>query len=140
MTSIPPSGQDRQRFGRPGSIRGEAARRGVSEYQVRRERAAERQGAPVGRIPWKDVEDKQAQAIRETLPRNRWRAAVEATLRNYRHYESTGQKQAEHDYRGDTLRTTRFTEDDVDDWIEESGEEVVSYLFWYHPSGDKRRL
>lgn len=139
MTSIPPSGGYRQRIGGTGSIRGEAAARGVSEYQVRRERAAAGTGARVSRIPWNSVEDKQAQSIRETLPRNRWRAAVEQTLDNYRHYNETGDKQAEYDYKGRTLRATRYTEDDVDEWIEEHGEEPVSYLFWYHPSAATRR-
>lgn len=140
MTSIPPSGQDRQRFGRPGSIRGEAARRGVSEYQVRRERAASGVGARVSRIPWKNIDDKQAQAIREVFPRNRWREIVEAEISNYQHYFETGQKLAEHNYRQEILNAARADEENVDDWIEDHGEEVVNSIFWYHANQAIRRL
>jgi hypothetical protein len=139
LTSIPPAGGNRQRFGRSGSIRGEAAARGISEYQVRRERAASGSGARVSRIPWQELDPFQVNSIRTTIPRNRWRAAVEAAIDNSEHWTSTGDKADANDYRGHFLDSTRYDEEDEEGWVEEHGELVVKSLYWYHQKMENRR-
>jgi hypothetical protein len=139
LSSIPPSGGYRQRFGRSGSIRGEAAARGISEYQVRRERASSGSGARVSRIPWKELDPFQVDSIRTTISRNRWRAAVEAAIDNSEHWTSTGAKADVRDYRRHFLDSTGYEDEDEEGWVEEHGEEVVNSLYWYHQKMLNRR-
>jgi hypothetical protein len=71
------------------SLRKEAARRGISVYQVRKERAERLQGAPVKRINWSLMPEEQRDAIRARIPRRQWREFVFRTNENIKKYQDT---------------------------------------------------
>lgn len=118
------------RSGRPGSIRGEAQRRGVSEYQIRKEREAAGTGAPVRtRIPWRKIAPEQRDLIRKYVPRTRWRRIVNRIIENGKHWQETGDTIDDYDY-------YEGFDDLYQDYSDRAPDpdEFIKIIRWYHPT------
>ena len=113
------------------SLRQEAARRGVTVYKVREERAEAGTGAPVSRIPWKRLPDEQRDAIRERVPRRFWREFVHRTIQNIEHWQGTKDKIADFQYwEGyDKYKLGEYLER-IDGLMKSENNERK--VFWYH--------
>lgn len=114
------------------SLRAEAARRGVSVYQVRLERFQHGQGANPRsiKIRWNKLTPKEIDWIKRYVKRRRWRAVVNKMLENREHWDSTGDNIDDYDY-------WSFFEPEIEAWksehasyFEEDGMTVP--IYWYH--------
>ena len=116
---------------RPESIRKEAARRGVTTYQVRKERAARGEGAAADHIPWNKLDREQREAIRSNINPRFYRRLVDTILRNKEHYIRTGQTIEQYDYYSEI-------DDIIDQSIEGLGGELdpeeLNAIRHYHPN------
>lgn len=113
------------------SQQAEANRRGISRYQVRLERFQEGLAADPRHILWGHLRPKQIVAIREHVPRAKWRTVVNKILEGQNYYEENGTGWPDFD---------TFWEDILgDDWrpIEYDRDESnwQDYIRWYHRTG-----
>jgi hypothetical protein len=108
------------RPGRPGTIRGEATARGVTEYEIRRER-----NTPTKLVWPKWIEPEQKRRMQEAIPpqwRRRAIAELERQVRVWAHNANRGTERA-------PLFRQRMA-----DFAREDYPQNTDPLVWYHPS------